>query len=95
MVHITRHAIERYQQRVEPVSESIAREALTAPAVRAAARMGCNCKVLRPDGWRIVVKNGSVVTVEPTQNQRPPISKMKRMARNAKKTGVRERKQNG
>ena len=89
MVRISQHAIERYQQRVEPVSDELAEKALQTPAVKAAANLGCECKVLRPDGWRVVVVDGTVVTVEPTQKSRPSVAKMKRMSRN------RKRKQNG
>lgn len=85
MVHITQHAIDRYKQRIEDVSDELVKLALTTPAIEAAAQMGVQCKILRPDGWRVVVKGGAVVTVEPTQSNRPSAAKMKRMARNAKR----------
>lgn len=59
---VSNHAIERYQERVEPVSEACARERLSTPAFSAAAAFGAKYVKL-PTGARAVVLNNTVVTV--------------------------------
>jgi hypothetical protein len=68
-LHITRHAIERYQQRVSPVSDDEAREALSSPAVQIAAQIGAQF-VRLPTGQRIVIHEHTIITVQPADHYR-------------------------
>ena len=61
-LHITTHAVERYQERVANVAEETARAALNSPAVRLAAQIGAPYVKLGT-GQRIALKGHSVVTV--------------------------------
>jgi hypothetical protein len=64
-LHVTRHAAERYCERVNPrltIAEAIA--ALSTPAVRRAALFGAPY-VRLGTGQRIVLEGSSVVTVLP------------------------------
>lgn len=62
MLTITRHAIARYIERVEPVSEETARERLSTPAFACAERIGAKY-VLLSGGYRAVICEGRIVTV--------------------------------
>jgi len=64
MVHVTTHAIERYQERVRNVPEEEARAALDSPVINAAASFGAPF-VRLPGGQRAVVVDGNVITVLP------------------------------
>lgn len=64
-LHITEHAIERYQERVANVSEADARIALSSPAVTTAADFGAPYVKLGT-GQRIVIEGGRVITVLPS-----------------------------
>lgn len=66
-LHVTHHAIERYQERVSPVSEDEARAALSTRAIRIAAEFGAEY-VRLGTGHRAVIKNGTIVTVQPVQH---------------------------
>ena len=71
MIHISQHAIERYQERIANVPDEVAREALSCPAVIAAADFGAS-SVRLGSGVRIVLVGRSVVTVLPkTRTFRP------------------------
>jgi hypothetical protein len=64
MIRVTRHACQRYQQRVEPVTQRIARERILSHsrALEAAAAMGA--KLVRlGDGSRLVLNGCTVTTV--------------------------------
>ncbi len=74
---ITSHAIERYQERVANVSDDEARLALASPAVRAAALFGCKY-VRLATGQRIVVEDGIVKTVLPSENYRKQVRRLGR-----------------
>jgi hypothetical protein len=62
MLTITRHAIERFQERVENVPESIVRARLSTRAFQCAERFGAKY-VLLPGGYRAVIERGRIVTV--------------------------------
>lgn len=59
---VSQHAICRYIERVEPVSEACARERLSTPAFVAATAFGAKYVKLH-GGARAVVLNNTVVTV--------------------------------
>lgn len=61
---ISEHAIERYQERVEPCSRDAALANLDTPTVRLALSIGA-CGVKLPTGHRLVIRGGAVVTVLP------------------------------
>lgn len=61
-ITVTRHAIERYQERVEPVSDDEAVARLSCPAIEKAAAFGARYVVLGC-GNRAVIVDGHVVTV--------------------------------
>ena len=62
MMHVTFHAVQRYQERVENVTEDAARARLSCPAIVTAAKFGAPI-VRLGSGHRVVIKDGSVVTV--------------------------------
>jgi len=61
-LHVTRHAVQRYCERVCAVSPTTAKRALSSTAVQAAVAFGAPF-VRLPTGQRIVVREGNVVTV--------------------------------
>lgn len=63
-LHVSAHAIERYQERVRHCSEDEARAALSSPTIIKAAHFGAP-HVLLSGGQRVVIFNFSVVTVLP------------------------------
>lgn len=69
MIHLTRHAIARYIERVAPCSEDEARRALSSPIIVKAAQFGAHC-VRLGTGQRIVIHDHSVVTVLPADRKR-------------------------
>lgn len=64
MLHVTSHAIERYQRRVERVTDRAAYLALSTELIRQAAASGMSAVIL-PSGHKIVLDGYSVVTVKP------------------------------
>lgn len=66
-ITVTNHAVERYSQRVEPVGPEIARERLSSPTIQLASEIGCG-SVKLGSGHRVLIKNGSVLTVYKPQN---------------------------
>lgn len=72
-VHVTRHAVERFQQRVSDVTEDEARENLSTPLICIAADFG-SCDVRLPGGQRIVIRDHTIITVKP----KPPRKRCKR-----------------
>lgn len=62
--HITAHAIQRYQTRVEPLPEDEVRARLSTPAILAAVKLG-QCSLKLPTGQRLVIHAGRIVTVAP------------------------------
>lgn len=69
MIHVTRHAIERYQERVANVSDDDAREALSTRALQVAAQFGARF-VRLATGHRVLVENGCAITVLPVFEKR-------------------------
>lgn len=74
MTHVTAHAIERYQERVENLSHEAVTERLSCPAVQVAAAFGA-CFVRLSTGHRIVIKDGDVITVLPAENFKRQIAR--------------------
>jgi hypothetical protein len=75
MIHVTRHAADRYLERVDgrlTLAEAI--EALSSPAIQRAAQFGATC-VRLGTGQRIVLEGSSVVTVLPADNFRRQIGR--------------------
>lgn len=62
VIRVSRHACQRYQQRVEPVTQAVAKERILSHrrALEAAVAMGARIVKLG-DGSRLLL-NGSVVT---------------------------------
>lgn len=69
MVHVTAHAIERYQERVANVSDDEARQALSSPTIILAAKFGA-AFVRLGTGQRVVIVDGAVITVRPVEDGR-------------------------
>lgn len=65
---ITDHAIDRYCERVSPVTRDEARRLLSTPAVQLAASFGAEYVKLG-SGQRIVIDNMMVVTVLPANTR--------------------------
>lgn len=64
MIHVTDHALRRFQERIRPVSKEEAREAILShiTALNIALAFGAPC-VRCGDGMRIVLKGEAVTTV--------------------------------
>ena len=64
MIRVSRHACQRYQQRIEPVTQRVARERILSHsrALEAAAAMGAKLVKLG-DGSRLVLCGCTVTTV--------------------------------
>jgi hypothetical protein len=63
-LHITHHAVERYQERVANLPDAAVRAALASPAVHTAAAIGAPFVKLAT-GQRIVLRGSRVITVLP------------------------------
>lgn len=63
-MHVTHHAIERFQERIRNVSDAEAIAALTTPAILRAAAFGAKF-VRLGSGHRVVIADDSIVTVLP------------------------------
>ena len=75
-VRVSQHAIDRYIERVEPVTEDAARSILSSDIIQAAAKIGCP-HVKMPCGCSAVIANNTVVTVV-TKTVKPFEGKKKR-----------------
>lgn len=66
-VHVSNHAVLRYQQRVAMVPIDEARAALSSPVIEQAAIFAHNasCEVRLPTGHRLVIRDHCVITVKP------------------------------
>lgn len=66
MMRVTRHAVERYQERIEPVTKAEARARIRASvvAVHQAAAFGATV-VRMGDGTKLILEGTCVVTVLP------------------------------
>ena len=67
--HITTHAIERFQQRVELIPADEVRARLSTPAILAAVRLG-RCSVRLPTGHRAIIVDHRILTIVP--KPKPP-----------------------
>lgn len=61
-LHVTQHAIERFIERVAPVTPEEARAALSTDTITKAAEFGAIAVTLGT-GQRIVINNGAIITV--------------------------------
>lgn len=66
-LHVSNHAVLRYQQRVAPVSMEQARAALSSTAIQRAAEFGATY-VRLGTGQRVVIQGSTVVTVQPADH---------------------------
>lgn len=75
MIHVTLHAIQRYQERVANVPAKEAHQALTTPAILIAAEFAGHqtAYVRLATGQRVVVKDHAIVTVQPAEHFRRQI----------------------
>jgi hypothetical protein len=64
VIHVSTHAIQRYQERVENVSADEVRERLCRPAIAKAVQFGARY-IRLGSGHRLVILNQTVVTVLP------------------------------
>jgi hypothetical protein len=64
VIHVTRHACQRYQQRIEPVTQRVARDRILSHsrALEAAVAMGAKIVKLG-DGSRLLLTGCTVTTV--------------------------------
>lgn len=74
MIHVTAHAIERYQERVQNLPCEAVIERLTCPAVMIAAQFGATI-VRLSGGQRVILKGSAVVTVMPADNFKRQIAR--------------------
>lgn len=72
---VSKHAIERYCQRVEAVSHEAARKALSTETIRLGAKLGARF-VRLASGHRVALENGVVVTVHEEANYRRQIRRV-------------------
>jgi len=68
MIHITGHAIQRFQERVDNLPDDEVRAILSKPSIQAAALFGAPY-VRLGTGQRVVIENGAVVTVLPVDHR--------------------------
>lgn len=61
---VSLHAVERYRERVEPVSPTTAYERLSTNIIRLAIKLGCP-SVKLPSGHSAIIRDGKVTTVLP------------------------------
>lgn len=73
MIHITDHAIQRYQERIADVPAAEACRLMDTAAVRSAAQFGAPY-VRLPTGQRLVIHEGKIITVLPLGHGRGGMS---------------------
>ena len=66
-LRITRHALDRYAERVAPLDEATIRRRLSCPAIRAAIAFGAPY-VRLASGHRVALEGDCVVTVLPKEH---------------------------
>lgn len=78
-VFVTRHAIQRYIERIGGTEEQ-AREALQTPMIEQAAKLGYETSVRLPSGHLAVCKDNTVITLLPKHRvtQKKPKGKSKK-----------------
>lgn len=69
MIHITAHAIMRFQERVANLPDDEVRAFLLRPSILIAANLG-TCDVILPSGHRVVVSDNTVITICPKRTRR-------------------------
>jgi hypothetical protein len=74
-LHVSRHAVERYQERVADVTDDEAIAALSTPAIKAAAAFGAQF-VRLGNGLRITINDGVVVTVLPASHHKKQVNRV-------------------
>lgn len=62
---ITKHALERYQERIANIPDDEVEQRLLTPTMRLALQWAGQCTVRLSGGERCVVKDGVIVTVLP------------------------------
>lgn len=72
-VHITAHAVSRFQERVRNLPEAEVITALSGDLFTRAADFAgkAEVRVTLPDGQKVVIHDRSIVTVLPSQHYRP------------------------
>lgn len=73
-LHVSYHAIQRYQERIANVTDDEARAVLSTPAIQAAAKFGAMF-VRLGTGHRIAIQNMTVVTVLPPESYKRQIGR--------------------
>lgn len=68
-VRISAHAISSYRERVEDATEDEILLLLDTPAVRWAASQQCRIAVRLGTGQRIIIKNGTIITILPKDSR--------------------------
>lgn len=81
MIHVYAHAIQRYQERVRPCSNAVARAEILAArrGIEAAATIGCEV-VRLACGARLILSGENVVTVFPADEKPRQIRRPRRDA---------------
>lgn len=74
-LYVSRHAIQRYQERVRACSEQEARQALSTTTVELAARIGARF-VRLATGHRIALEGTTVTTVIPADDYRKQVRRL-------------------
>lgn len=70
MIHVSRHACQRFTERVAPCSVAEARAAILAHARALETAAGFGCEIVRCGGGeRLVLQGDTVVTVYPPDNR--------------------------
>lgn len=64
MIHVTSHAIQRYQERVANLPRDLVIAALNHPRIQRAAMFGCPSVILGT-GQRVILSGHNVVTIKP------------------------------
>jgi hypothetical protein len=64
VIRVSRHACQRYQQRVEPVTQKVARERILSHSRILEVANAMGARIVRcGDGSRLVLDNSTVITV--------------------------------
>jgi len=80
MIHVTAHAVQRFQERVANLPLTAIRAALDTPAIRLAIRIGAPYVCL-PTGQRVVIEGETIVTILPKDHKPGRMSGIQRQDR--------------
>lgn len=69
MIHVTSHAVLRFQERVQNLPAETVKAILTGPTFQIAADFGARCVIL-PHGQRAVIQHHAVITILPARHRR-------------------------